>query len=515
MSQATPASEAADACAWEQLLKLRNPLLRDAGAALACPPLLAASRELPVAASLPLQASGSWAEQLTWLRALDASPPPPGSRTEAALQRLAAFKTHRRLGVYFQECVAFWLREYPPFAAATAELELNAQVRAAQACGDDAAADAVADDGDGAQRAAAPAVPPDAAAVASARLQRREAAQRRRATPRAPRAAPATANTTGEFDVLLLGASPVDADATSPARQRRVIHHLELSVKFLLFASEAELALMTAPPTPRVWWPGGPLGEFVGPHAFESFSGRIARMQRQLALPASPPGRAFLRRRFGSDDDDGDDDFTVQSQAFIKGFLFQPHAAWAQAAPPPPGGGNDGAELHCEPCWHHAVPLPAVPPCSDGSGAPPEAARVFGGHWCGWWSRDAAAVAAHPRHAASRWLVLPKRDWLSPALMHDCPHDGDVAPATHASIGIANDGGGGNGRDAGYALLDAAGLAAAVAAADEALCAEVAAEAAAEASGQPRTRRQRSWAESRRRQRRMLVAEMRRVQGDA
>lgn len=88
---------------WAQLVSLRSPLLRDAGAALACPPLLRASRELPCAAMLPVGVSGGgWAAQLAWLRALDAAPPAAGSREEAALDRLAAFKQHRRLGVYFQ-----------------------------------------------------------------------------------------------------------------------------------------------------------------------------------------------------------------------------------------------------------------------------------------------------------------------------------------------------------------------------------------------------------------------------
>lgn len=87
---------------WAQLLSLRSPLLRDAGAALACPPLLRASRELPCAARLPVGARGGWAAQLACLKELDAAPPVAGSRAEAALARLAAFKQHRRLGVYFQ-----------------------------------------------------------------------------------------------------------------------------------------------------------------------------------------------------------------------------------------------------------------------------------------------------------------------------------------------------------------------------------------------------------------------------
>ena len=124
-----------------------------------------------------------------------------------------------------------------------------------------------------------------------------------------------------------------------------------------------------------------------------------------------------------------------------------------------------------------------------------ESAAVGGAHWCGWWSRDVAAVTSHPRHAASRWLPLHKRDWLSPAILRD----DDVSSADGLTCDSIES-----------RLLDAAGLAAAVAAAADALRAELAEEAAGEA-GAPRTRRQRSWAESRRRQRRMLVAEMRRL----
>jgi hypothetical protein len=431
--------------------------------------------------------------------------------------------------------VAFWLREYPPFAAATAELELNAQVvlpRAAEAPAEvssaqrrDHAAESDCEEDDceadeAALRAAAPAPPPDAVAVASARLQRRAAAQLRRAAPRAPRAAGATANTVGEFDILL-----TTRDATSAGL---LIRHLELSVKFLLFASEADLALMAPPaPAPRVWWPGGPAGEFVGPHAFECFADRIERMRRQLALPALPPGRAFLLRRFGGGADAAGTDaaaaaddvaVAVRSEAYLKGFLFHPHAQWAQTTPLPAPDGDGGSVIPRAPCWQQpGAPSSQSSEGDDGFSMPgqeahhdnadaaldgadsahelADAAAVGGAHWCGWWSRDVAAVTSHPRHAASRWMPLHKRDWLSPAIIR---YDDDVT-----ADGMTCD------HSIDSRLLDAAGLVAAVVAASEALRSELAAEAGE--AGAPRTRRQRSWAESRRRQRRMLVAEMRRL----
>jgi hypothetical protein len=109
------ASASSPSSAWHDLLSLRSAVLRDAGAVLACPPLLCASRELPTCDTLPpderASSSGGgggsaactsaaasearWRHQLAWLRALDAAPSP-------ALARLADAKTQARLGLYFQ-----------------------------------------------------------------------------------------------------------------------------------------------------------------------------------------------------------------------------------------------------------------------------------------------------------------------------------------------------------------------------------------------------------------------------
>jgi hypothetical protein len=116
-SMHAPQQPASASSPWHDLLTLRSAVLRDAGAVLACPPLLRASRELPTCDALPpderassggsasasavppqavAEAEVRWLHQLAWLRALDAAAPSP------ALAHLAAAKTQARLGVYFQ-----------------------------------------------------------------------------------------------------------------------------------------------------------------------------------------------------------------------------------------------------------------------------------------------------------------------------------------------------------------------------------------------------------------------------
>jgi hypothetical protein len=115
-SMHAPQQPASASSPWHDLLTLRCAVLRDAGAVLACPPLLRASRELPTCDALPpderassggsasasaapqaeAEAEARWLHQLAWLRALDAAAPSP------ALAHLAAAKTQARLGVYFQ-----------------------------------------------------------------------------------------------------------------------------------------------------------------------------------------------------------------------------------------------------------------------------------------------------------------------------------------------------------------------------------------------------------------------------
>jgi hypothetical protein len=107
-SSADERSASAPPDAWADLLTLRSGLLRDVGAAVACPPLLRSSRELLTRASLPPEdsardgaaAAARWRAQLAWLRALDAAP--GGAPHADALARLAEAKKQRRLGVYFQ-----------------------------------------------------------------------------------------------------------------------------------------------------------------------------------------------------------------------------------------------------------------------------------------------------------------------------------------------------------------------------------------------------------------------------
>jgi hypothetical protein len=310
--------------------------------------------------------------------------------------------------------------------------------------------------------------------------------------------------TAGEFDVLFRAAAAPGAP----------LLHAELSVKFLLFtaqpftlapdsrrggggargACDAGTASAADADALRVWWAGGPRGEYIGPHAGETLGARVAHMRRQLGLPSAPHAQAYLREAFGCRRvpiADVDDDVAVRSCAFLKGWLFYPHAAWAAqrqrdaAADGTAAAADTGAAAaaqHRTPGWHPLLPpAGAADARADArAGAGAALAQVSAAHWCGWWSDDVAAVAGHACHAGARWRVLPKREWLSPA-----------------RCGAA------------AALLDAAGLRAAVAEADAALAAELSAAAAADAATPPPTRKQRGWAEARRRQRRLLVAEMR------
>ncbi len=307
-----------------------------------------------------------------------------------------------------------------------------------------------------------------------------------------------------------------DADADADADAKDVV---------AASAEEAELArAATAAGAAwggRAWWRGGPVGEYIGPHAGETLRARVARMRRQLALPRARDAQAYLRATFGSGDGDEHADVAVASSAFLKGFFFYPFNAWEQGAAADAdadaasahGGRDDDAAAALRrvapPCWR-PPPLAADDAIAADASAPstslPLLAAVAPGHWCGWWSRDAAVVVRHPRHAASKWLILPKAEWLSPAVAR-CGANG--GPDDDADDGVCS------------RLLDADGLLAAVAAAAATLAADEAAEvaaaaaaaaaggdAAAAAAAAALTRRQRCWAESRRRRRRLMVAEM-------
>ena len=191
------------------------------------------------------------------------------------------------------------------------------------------------------------------------------------------------------------------------------LHHLELSVKFLCFD-----------PSRDCW---------LGPHRSETLAARVDRLHRQLALPLTPVGGAAVRDWVGAQDS-----VAVVSSAVLYGWLFHPRSSPAASA---------------------SAPGP----------------RVSDTHWRGWWSDSVEAILADAP-ASRRWLILPKRRWLSPA----------VAPADDP------------------ALLDAEGLRAVAAAALQSRAIALAALAALV----PATRREGRVAEAQVRACRLMVAEM-------
>jgi len=213
-----------------------------------------------------------------------------------------------------------------------------------------------------------------------------------------------------------------DVLLVDPSSPRAVLH-LELSVKFLLLDDQQQ---------------------WLGPHRSETLQSRLERMRRQLLLPATSVGEAAIRASCGL----GEGELAVRSAALLRGWLFYPLPGWRACLSPGPG-----------------QPLSAD-------------------HWRGWYTRDVEeAIAAAPPHA--RWLVLPKRCWLSPAVS--------------------------GGEDAALATpLEADGLRAALRCACEALDA---ARIAAASEPPPLNRRGRHAAEAPARARRLLVAQMEDVDG--
>ena len=140
-------------------------------------------------------------------------------------------------------------------------------------------------------------------------------------------------------------------------RRERVIRHWELAVKFYLRSEPSA--------DPGVW---------IGPNPDDHLHAKLETMfSRQLRLARRPEARAVLQRHFPRYDPD-----RVVAQAFLKGYLFYPAAEWPQPQHLPRGLGD-----------RHAM---------------------------GWWL-PIAGVAALPRRGRdSRYVDLPKSQWLAPAV---------------------------------------------------------------------------------------------------
>ncbi len=408
------------AAAWHALLSLRRQVLRDVGAVLCSPSLLVSSAQLRVAHALPPDhacADGGMRAKLAWLASLDAA----GDEGACAdtLHMLEAAKRSKRLGLYFQDCITFWLCCYPPYAGWRRATGVQVIVGGDQSAPAESQAPPPPTTTQQQQQ-----LPVDAKDVRAKRLARKAARKGLLPCVEAPAQARSThaLSTIGEFDVLLRDARAVSTDT-------RTIHHLELSVKFLLLRQDD----------------ADGSSEFVGPHKAETLTDRVARMARQLALPAQPDAARVMRAACADVEEGDGHDVVVDthSAAFLKGYLFYAHADYVLFPHDTIRGGGAG-----------------------GDSAAGAAALVSAAHWRGWWCRDAEEVLSHPAHARARWMLLPKRDWLSPA-----------------RAGADNP-----------ALLDADALRAAIRAADEAI--------RTAAGGNARQR------EAAQRARRLMVAEM-------
>jgi hypothetical protein len=148
--------------------------------------------------------------------------------------------------------------------------------------------------------------------------------------------------TRGEFDFLFASADERDW------------RHWEVAVKFYLFSPESNQ-----------------VGYWIGPGGHDRLDIKLSRLyDHQLKLGSSVQGQQQLQQ-LGID--------SVQTQAWIKGYLFYPPAV---ARPE-----TDEVKLGISPR-----------------------------HLSGWWLRQ-GATSLPVTSNDSRWWVAPKHRWLSPALM--------------------------------------------------------------------------------------------------
>ncbi|CAI7806932.1 unnamed protein product [Closterium sp. NIES-54] len=136
---------------------------------------------------------------------------------------------------------------------------------------------------------------------------------------------------------------------------------------------------------------------------------------------------------------------SLQAAALLQGYLFYEYPLWVEMRAMEEGcGGRNGKgasvlatpeteesaldALTSDGTWLESstVTCTAADTAAEGAAVATAAGTaaapgtgVFPWHWHGWWTHDAAAVVLHPRHAYSRWYILPKDEWLSPVFVPD------------------------------------------------------------------------------------------------
>jgi hypothetical protein len=201
-------------------------------------------------------------------------------------------------------------------------------------------------------------------------------------------------STVGEFDALLL------------EREKEVLHHEELSVKYLLCEE----------------WERADVGfsAFIGPHRTETMRDKIEKMSRQAKLSQNGVAREILDEKFGKNSHDH-----VMAQCILKGWLFYPLNAnnpltvnagknnWK-------GGEIGGTQLldvqedtHIDGRRSYLKgTFQSKATCTDASF--PQLV-LNSKHWHGWWTRSPRDIvkAFSFRNSSHRWLLVPKLRWGS------------------------------------------------------------------------------------------------------
>jgi hypothetical protein len=140
-------------------------------------------------------------------------------------------------------------------------------------------------------------------------------------------------------------------------RRERVIRHWELAVKFYLRSA--------ASAAPEVW---------IGPNPDDHLHAKLEVVfARQLQLARRPEAQLVLKRRFPRYDP-----LRVRAQAFLKGYLFYPASEWPEPLHLPRGLSDQ--------------------------------------HAMGWWLPAARSADLPQRGRDSRYVDLPKEEWLAPAV---------------------------------------------------------------------------------------------------
>ncbi|GJP80200.1 hypothetical protein CLOP_g10429 [Closterium sp. NIES-67] len=206
------------------------------------------------------------------------------------------------------------------------------------------------------------------------------------------------------------------------------------------------------------------LGQYLGPHL-------ITRM-----YGVEGTGGAAMENE-GSRESCGVDGITescggkeilssLQAAALLQGYLFYEYPLWLKLREMEEGWRERGAKFGTvatrgdSEIGGRAVAASAAAgrtaaaagdtaAAAAGTGAPASGAAFYGEcavfpwHWYGWWTHDAAAMVQLPKHAHSRWYIMPKDEWLSPVLVPDetppclLPPD-TTSPGTHLDAACAS-----------------------------------------------------------------------------